>query len=201
MEELQNILSRTLEMFMRYGIKSITMDDISRELGISKKTLYVHVENKSDLVMKAMQFYIDSEKQIIEQIKTNSKNAIDEMLQICNFICQMTRDRNPSLIMDMKRYHPEAWRLFIEHKHLYVYQHILRNIADGREQTMYRDDFNEEIIAKLYISRIDAVMDTDLFPINKYPFVDVVHEMLQYHINGIATSKGVKYLEKVKKES
>ncbi len=197
--EAIKILSRTLEIYMKYGIKSVTMDDVARELGISKKTLYQYFDNKKDLVFKTVQYYIDLECESIVNIKKASDSAIDEMFSICHFFSQFLRERNPSLMLDMQKYHPESWELFKNHKQTFAYQHVVDNINAGIKEGMYRRDFDIDIVAKLYISRIEAIIDNQLFPYNKYPLMHVVLEMICYHIRGIATPAGMQYLEEKKK--
>ncbi len=197
MENIENILSRVLGIYVKYGVKSVTMDDISTELGISKKTLYQHFKNKDDLVLRTMQYYIDNEREGITEIISATENAIDELLQICRFVTQTLKDRNTSLMYDLKKYHSESYHIFREHKREFAYSNIIENINKGIAQGLYSDDFNVEVIAKFYMARVEAIIDPELFPFDKYPLSHVITEMFKYHIRGIASRKGLDYLEKI----
>ncbi len=177
------------------------MDHIATELGISKKTIYQYFSNKQDLVYKTMSHYIELEQDQVNQIEKQSDNAIDELFNICDFICTMLRERNPSLLFDLRKYHPESWRIFLEHKHGFVYEHIVNNIKKGIKEGLFLKDFDIEVISKLYISRIESMIDNELFPFRTFPLTHVKDEMLYYHVRGIATEKGLKHLELMKKRA
>lgn len=196
-EELK-ILERCERLFMRYGAKSITMDDVSRELGISKKTLYQFVASKDDLVHKVTQFHFRHHEEMVNAICTNSTNAIDEMLQIAQWVSQHMQGVNPTLMFDLNKYYPESWQLFLNHRNTSVYNCLINNIYKGREQDLYRKDFNEEIVTRIYISRMEMIIDPNVFPFEKFRLRDVMQQYVEYHIRGIATTKGIKKLEKIK---
>ncbi|MFN3938989.1 MAG: TetR/AcrR family transcriptional regulator [Chitinophagales bacterium] len=196
-EEIK-ILERCERLFMRYGAKSITMDDVSRELGISKKTLYQYVAGKEDLVYKVTQFHFKHHDEMVNRICNNSTNAIDEMLQITQWVSHHLQEVNPSLMFDLNKYYPDSWQLFLDHRNTQVYNCLINNIQKGRAQELYRTNFNEEIVCRIYISRLDMVIDPTVFPFEKFRLRDVMQQYVEYHIRGIATTKGIKKLEKTK---
>ncbi len=189
------------ELFIKYGIKSLTMDDISRHLGISKKTLYKYVEDKNDLVGKVLASFCEQDVIIVEEVMSRGLNAIDEQLEISKYINEKLTQIHPSVHYDLEKYHPVQWRTFLKEQGDVINRCILANMKNGIKEGLYRDDLNAEIVSKIYISRFDAVFDGELFPATDYKFTDVHHEFFRYHIRGIASKKGIKYLvEKVKKE-
>jgi AcrR family transcriptional regulator len=112
--ELIDIIEKAEQLFFKYGIKSISMDDLSREMSISKKTLYVFVDNKEELVYLVVQNHIHREKKKVEEVIKNSKNSIDEFLQIIMHNHDELNTLNPSVIYDLQKYHPKSWSLFTE---------------------------------------------------------------------------------------
>lgn len=198
MGEESKILDRCERLFMRYGIKSVTMDDVSRELGISKKTLYQYFENKEDLVYKVTQNHFECQNQEVSAIIANSGSAIDEMIGISDWMNKLSKNMNPGIVFDLRKYHPESWQVFIRHRNEYVFKCIFDNIERGKREGLYREDLNSDIIARIYISKMEMFFDPEIFPSDKYTPEKTFKEFMNYHIHGIATQKGIKYLEKLK---
>ena len=196
MSDLHSILSKAEQLFFNYGVKSITMDDLSRHLGMSKKTVYLYVSNKADLVDKTMDSHLAREKENITKICAESKNAVDEMFQIGKLVTSHLRYLNPSVVYDIQKYYPETWAKLLDYKNSFLFSVILKNIEKGIEQGFYRQDINPDIISKIYNSRSEFLVDSEVFPFSKYKLLEVYVEYLKYHIRGIASDKGLKYLEK-----
>jgi len=194
-EKAQKILEQTTVLFMQYGIKSLTMDDIARHLGMSKKTLYQSFSDKSDLVSQGIQAHMDLEQEALEQIHLSSDNAIEEMFLISQHVSVHLQSMHPSILFDMEKYYPVAFAKFNEYKLKIVMSCIARNIEDGISQKLYRDNINIPIVAGLYVGRMDIIFDQKLFPAGKYSPKDVYFEAIRYHIRGIASEKGMEYLK------
>ena len=187
-------------LFQQYGIKSVSMDDISRTLGISKKTLYTYVDSKDDLVNKVMKMYLSEDQSTCKFILTETNNSIEEIIQIANHVNERLAELNPSLIYDMIKYYPSIWNKFQQHKETFIYQMIYDNIENGKNQGLYMDDVNSEVIAKIYINKIEIFLENKVFPQSEYNLVEVYSEFIKYHIRGICSLKGHKVLNKHLKE-
>lgn len=196
-KETQEILQKSLLLFFKYGVRSISMDDIANQLGISKKTLYNHFENKADLIDKMMQFHISEETGVCEQVASQSLNAIDQLSQIYHFNLNSMGNINPTLIFELKKYYGNVWKHFENHKNHFIQNSILQNIELGQQQGLYRTDLNAAIISRIYTNRIDMVIDGELFPMTEFSFKDLIKELFIYHIRGIATQKGIEHLESI----
>jgi len=193
----EEILKKSEALFMRYGIKSITMDDLARQLGISKKTIYQYFENKKDLVLKMSLNHMEREKEATAIITTKAKNAIDEMLKIAKHVIRELRSLSPTALYDMKKYYREAWNVIEQFNQIYVYQCILKNLERGIEEGVYRKDMNLDIIAKLYVGKTSIIIDEELFPLNEYKREELFNEFIYYHIHGIASPQGLKVLDEL----
>lgn len=183
------------EQFHKYGIRSVTMDDISKNLAISKKTLYKYFKDKDDIVDTLMELDIKMEKELMEQTCCVTDNAIEETYAFSSIIIEKLKDMNSSVMYDLEKYHPKSWALFINHKRVYVYQCIKENIERGLEEGLYRKNLNPEIVAKLYSEKIDMLFNKTLFPSDKFTFEEVYSEMMRYHLKGIVSKEGFKYLK------
>jgi AcrR family transcriptional regulator len=195
-EELKNILSKVRELYMKYGIKSITMDDVARELGISKKTLYQYVTDKDDLVGK----FIDNEVEMRQTEICNcfrvGYNAIEELFEISLFMNKLMREQNPATEYDLKKYYPVHFQKTVKARREGMYNYILLNLKKGKEEGLYREDINEEIIAKLYLSRSENINFNELFTVEEFTSNKLFRELLTYHVRGISTEKGIIVLQK-----
>lgn len=195
-EELKKILSKVHELYMKYGIKSITMDDVSRELGISKKTLYQFVTDKDDLVGKFIDNEIEKRQAEICCCFKIGYNAIEELFEISLYMNKHMREQNPATEYDLKKYYPEHYQKIVKVRREGVYNYILLNLKKGKKEGLYRSDLNEEIIAKLYLSRAEGIHLNNIYTIEEFTSNKIQIELLTYHFRGIATSEGIDVLEK-----
>lgn len=197
----ERIIVGACDLFMKYGIKSLNMDDIARELGVSKKTIYQIVSDKNDLVDRVFAQVIDKECCQVENLTGKGLNAIDELFEVSKVIVQMLSQIHPSIHFDLVKYHPEVFRKRKLQQQEMVYKVMHENLEKGKREGLYREDLKTDIIAKIYIARMDMFFDGETFPPHETNFSEVYMESFRYHIRGIASDKGVKYLvEKVKKE-
>ena len=200
-EKEQQIIDQASKVFMRLGIRSVNMDDIAQHLRISKKTLYQYVKDKNELVLRIVQLICEHHRTSINSICEKGLNAIDENFEIARFIASQISQMHPSIHFDLQKYHAEAWDMLERTEKADIYRCVSANMNKGIKEGLYRDDLNIPVIAKIYIARFDAVFDTVLFPEKEYDLQEVIWEMFRYHIRGIASDKGTKYLiKKVKKE-
>lgn len=189
------MLEKSGELFKKHGIKNLTMDDVAKELGMSKKTIYTFVENKAELVKLTMQNYLNEERTQLEAILKPSKNSVDEMIQMISYFFNQVREFNPSALNDLQKYYPETWEIYNEYRFHFMLNRIVENLENGVKQGVYRNGLNADIISKIYIAGVDILINQFLFPSNEYVFIDTYKEYLNYHLRGIVSPKGLKFLE------
>ena len=195
MNQKEQVLQGAEGLFMKYGVKSVTMDDVSREIGISKKTLYQFVDNKADLIEKIFHRSCEVEINMMAEIRKTSKDAIDEMFKLAEYIIGMLRNMSPSLVYDLRKYYQSTW-VKIERLHnVHVYNLIKENLELGKSQGVYRKEINTDIIAKLYVGKTSLIVNDELFPTNEYNQAELFKCYFSYHIHGIASPHGLKLLE------
>ena len=117
----EKILKKSEELFLRYGLKSVTMDDLANQLGMSKKTLYQFVKNKSDLIEQVIELHISDEKAFMKDTREKSKDAVEEMIIVARHYIQELKKLSPTLIYDLKKYYQHLWLLIeqLESDHTY----------------------------------------------------------------------------------
>jgi len=193
--ELSNILMQVAGLYMKYGIKSVTMDDVSRHLAISKKTLYQFFTDKSDLVEKVIDFAQSCQQKLIMDPVRQKLNAIEELFWVNEKILAFLKEHNPSLEYDLRKYYPRIWQKFQDNKREKMYENILKNIQKGKQEDLYRKDLDEEIITKLYLTRIENITNEGIFSLEEYSSPKFLKEVFIYHIRGIANQNGIDFLE------
>jgi TetR/AcrR family transcriptional regulator, cholesterol catabolism regulator len=198
MEKLNEILMKVSELFRKYGIKSVTMDDVAKELGISKKTLYQYVIDKSDLINKLMDYEIEGVEICFQGILTTKQNAIEELFEVNRFMMSYLKRYSPSFDYDMKKYYPDIFnRVFIIRRNK-IYNTTLANLKKGKLEGLYREELIEEVLTKLHVSRMENMSSSSLFTMEEINSGEVFKEMFIYHIRGIANEKGITFLEQNK---
>lgn len=198
-EKEKKIIEGAMKTFMQFGIKSVNMDDMARHLGVSKKTLYVYVSDKEELVEKAINLHCEIEDAQIEEICSRGLGAIDESLEIFQTIIEMLINLHPSVAYDLEKYHPAISKRLMLNRNDVVYGCMLKNIIKGQKEGVYRRDFDAEIITRMYLSHVNAMIDPKLFTPGQWKLSQVYKEGFIYHIRGIASQKGLDELkEKIK---
>lgn len=188
--------SRVIELYKKYGIKSVTMDDVSRELGISKKTLYQHVKDKRELIEKTVEFEYEKMIGHFREIEQMNLNAIAELFEVNKLLKMHLKYHSSSLEYDLKKYYPDIYKKIHSKQLQEMYQSVLRNINKGKDEGLYRKELNAEMIAKLYVGRMVNSQDNEFFSVNEFISQEAFREFFIYHIRGLANNKGISYLEK-----
>ncbi len=191
-----NIIAKATKVFMRYGIKAVSMDDIAREIGVSKKTLYLIAKDKSDLLKSIFQNQMECDKAEHAQIVETAKDAIEELFIINKSLKKQFEEMHPSIMFDLQKFYPEVWALFNKFKFEYIYVQIINNINRGKQEGFYDIEINAEVYAKLFIGRFDILFDSNLFPSEQFDISLVHKHIINYHIRAMALPKGFKLLLK-----
>ncbi|OFX51648.1 MAG: hypothetical protein A2046_09820 [Bacteroidetes bacterium GWA2_30_7] len=199
-KEAENIIEKVAFLYLKYGIKSITMDDVARELGISKKTLYNYFNDKTDLVSKVMDSFLSFHDNKSEHISGKNLNAIEEIFEVNIFLTHMLKEYNPSMAYDLKKYYPDIYKHFYEVRRDKMYNSVLANLKKGKREGLFRKEMNEEIIAKLHVSRIEGIFESNVFTVEEFTSPEFVFEIFNYHIRGIVNEKGLEMVNNKIKE-
>ncbi len=194
----ERVLAQAAEMFVKSGIRAITMDDISRETGVSKRTIYENFKDKDELLRSCL-IYMDSihEKETDEFI-LGAQNTIDLVLTFLKHGINAISRINTLFFVDLKRYHYRIWKetyLINYEKNLSRSYTILKK---GINEGLFRKEIDVEIVAKLLHEQIRIMSDEQIFPSDRYPKTIVFEHILINFLRGIATSKGLTLIEEYK---
>ena len=194
-EQQEKWLKRVEELFFKLGIKSITMDDVARELGISKKTLYSFVESKDDLVSKVMDRHMTAQCSTDEILHAESTDAVDEMVRVIQHIMADLGQMKPNVIHEMQKYHRDVWNRINNFQQTYILNMARQNLEWGRQEGLYRSDFDVETAARFYIAGAMSIFDEQYFPKPPYTFDGLFKEYIINYLYSIVSEKGRKTLK------
>ena len=192
----EQILTCAKDLFFKYGLRNVTMDDISHELGISKKTLYVFFENKKEIVNNMTKNFFDNYESEYEVLVKDSENAIQELFLLMNNLKNIFEKIDFRLIQDMQRYFPEAWAMFELHKKNFMYAKIRDNLKRGIKEELYRSDLKVEIIACLRLEEVQWSLIKGLVWEKDFSIMEIHNEILKHYLYGITSSNGLKTIKK-----
>ncbi|MFU8843745.1 MAG: TetR/AcrR family transcriptional regulator [Bacteroidales bacterium] len=199
MEEKQRqILEGSYNIFIAEGIKKISMEELCRRLGISKKTLYRYFGNKSHLLTELNQHMHSLIRERIRELEQKELNAIDFLLEMSKVTCETHVHINPAVIVEFRTWYPEAYEHYISLKKELVVKTIVRNLENGIKEGFYRQDLNLEIVAHLYFKKIEEFHLLSAQESAGVSFPEVFRVMFENHIRGISNKKGIAYFEKQK---
>ena len=196
MQQKSHILDSSQKIFLSKGFKNVNMDDLSREIGISKKTLYLHFENKLDLIHQILENHIEQEKKFISELINTKLNPIQKLTNIQKHNYEMLGNMNPIALYELQRYFPQAWAVFENYKNEFILNLITTNYKEGISLGYYRPEINVNIIALFHIHSIDSLFKIGI-RLKEINLGEIFKEYFNYHLRGIATEKGVKEINKI----
>lgn len=193
----EKILHKATELFLNYGFKSVTMDDLAEKLAISKKTIYSHFENKTKLVEETTlnMFCIISNG--IDEIIALQKNPIEELYEIKRFVMMHLKDEKTSPTYQLQKYYPKIYDTLRNKQYDVMQDCVLDNVKRGITQGIYRENLNVEFVARIYFAGANSIKDEKLFPHSQFTMPVLMDNYLEYHLRGIVTPKGRKILNEI----
>ena len=201
MDSKFKIILGAQELFFKFGVKSITMDDIANHLGMSKKTIYQSFEKKEDIISEMMLLRLKEHQQILEGISKRSENIVEEIFEVMKHMSELFSNINPKLFYEMKKNFPDVWRLFSDFRNRFVTGMVEKAILKGKKQGFVRVGIDEKIISILRIEQLEMGFDPEIFPPSKFNLLHVQLSLTEHFLYGICTLKGHKLINKYKEIS
>ncbi len=198
MVQIDRILQGGEELFLKAGIKSVTMDDIAKQVGMSKKTIYQFFKDKNELVIALVKKKLDEDECMIKDIIAKSTNVIEEMINMMKGSEEVFSRINPVVIHDMQKYHPGAWEVFQNFKAEVIIHTLEELLNKGINQGYIRPDIDVKIMARMRVSQVETGFNTQIFPMAEFNPWKVQSQFLEHFNYGICTLKGYKLLNKYK---
>ena len=193
----EKILHRATDLFLNLGFKSVTMDDLANEMGISKKTIYSHFENKTKLVEESTMHMFGFISDGIDYIISLKKNPIEELYEIKKFVMLHLKDEKSSPSYQLQKYYPKIHSTLQEKQFDVMQDCVIDNVKRGVALGIYRENLDVDFVARIYFSGVTSIKNGSIFPQQKFPMTYLMDNYLEYHLRGIVTPKGRQILNKI----
>ena len=200
MEIKDRIRIKAEELFWRYGIRSVSMDDIATQLGMSKKTIYQYFADKDELVDAVINREINEMQHDCLDCSSKARDAVHEMFLTMEQIYEKISNMNPMVLNDLEKFHFESFQKFMQHKNRFLLQVITNNLTRGMEEGLYREELNVDVIARFRLESALMAFNMTIFPPNKYNLANVSLEVMEHYLYGLASQKGHKLIQKYKQD-
>ncbi|WP_291949718.1 TetR/AcrR family transcriptional regulator [Chitinophaga sp.] len=178
------------KMFRSYGVKGVTMFDIARDCGISKKTLYEHFQDKQELISEALRELLNDHVRFAEKNNSEAADAIEELIKQMQFIRTKARTLNPVMLFEIEKYHPDTWKEVELFRNDCILYGIKENLKRGMSEGLYRKNLDIDIVARMRQLQLEAAFDPIHYPADQYEMNKVMDEVTTHFILGVATLQG-----------
>jgi AcrR family transcriptional regulator len=192
----ENIIHKAADLFITLGFKSVTMDDIAKEMGISKKTIYVHFSNKTKLVEAVTFGLFETICDGIDGICDESNNPIEELYDIKMFVMHHLKNEKSSPQFQLKKYYPQIYDVLKQKQFGKMHESVKESLQKGVNTTLFRPKINVDFISRMYFNGMTGIKDHSIFPQETYTMDYLMESYLEYHLRAIVTEKGLQILNK-----
>lgn len=195
------IIEESDKLFCQYGFKSVTMDDIAKHLGMSKKTIYQNFADKNELVNILIESRLTNQDCVINESAEKAKDAVHELLLTLATMNDSLTNLNPKMSYDLQKYHPKAWLYFKNFKEKSLGSAILANLERGINEGIYRPEINKDILTQLRLDHVELIFNRhDHYTANKYSIAQVMIEITEHFLYGNCNEKGLALIATYKEE-
>ncbi len=185
------ILEKGTQLFFRYGVKSVTMDAIAAELGISKKTIYQHFPDNDAMVLQVVDAFIEKDEVKWDELDKQYPNVIEKMFKSFEMVKEMLTQMNPRLLFEIEKYFPKAYARFREYNERGIHEHLVLDFKKGMQFGYFRKDIDVELLARLRMAEVGLVFNPDFYPENKLSLFETQMILMDIFMRGILTDKGL----------
>lgn len=192
----EKIVHKAAELFLNLGFKSVTMDDIATEIGISKKTIYAHFENKTKLVEAVTFELFETICDGIDCICIASVNPIEELYDIKMFVMHHLKNEKSSPQFQLKKYYPETYEILKGKQFEKMHESVKESLQKGVNTQLFRPNIDVDFISRMYFNGMTGIKDVSIFPQELYTMEYLTESYLEYHLRAIVTDKGLLILNK-----
>jgi TetR/AcrR family transcriptional regulator, cholesterol catabolism regulator len=194
----EKILKGAEELFFKYGVRSVTMDDIARHLGMSKKTIYQSFKEKDEIVHRLMQSHIKKDECTFTETYAKATNVVEEVFNMMRNITEIFSRINPLLFYELQKYYPQSWKLMKDFKEEFVQKMVEQSLEKGKKDGYVRQDVNTRILSRLRMEEVELAFNPAVYPADKFSIVEVQLTLVEHFLYGICTLKGHKLINKYK---
>ncbi len=191
MQMKKRILEKGAQLFFRFGVKTVTMDSIAAELGISKKTIYQYFQDKDSIVFDVVERFLVEDKKKWDILDAKYPNVIEKMFASMEVMKDMLKEMNPRILFEIQKYYPKAFALFQSYQVNHISEKISGDFSLGIQSGYFRSDIDVMFLTKLRMAEIDLGFHPDFYPENKLSVFDTQRVLCDIFMRGILTEQGL----------
>jgi len=184
------IIDKSALIFLRHGIKSVTMDDLAKELSMSKKTIYNYFKDKDDLIKSIVETLINRNRVASEHGRLKSENAIDALMNISEYSTRLFTEIHTSVFYDLQKYYPEAWNVLKQHRLEFVSNQFTENIIRGQKEGIYITDLDPKLMSSIHLAIVSVMTDGEIFEVEANEFGKLLEQIVLFQLRGLVNDKG-----------
>ena len=188
------IIQEASKLFLQLGFKTVTMDDLAVSLGISKKTLYIHFENKQQLVYEVAQAIFEKITKDILKIRESCSNPIEEFHFVRLEAMKYLGNEKTSPNYQLQKHYPKIYMDLRTKEYQYLGKMVRDSLQDGINSGLFRAGIDLEFVSRLHINGLRGIRDIEIFPIEQFKIEELFENYLDYHLRAIITPKGYETL-------
>ena len=196
----QRIQKAAHDLVMQYGIRSVSMDDIAANLGMSKKTIYQYFKDKDELVEAVVEEVISTNQCACKADIDRSENAVHEIFLVMEMMAEMFKTMNPFILHDMQKYHPSAFSKFKKHKNEFLYNVCTQNLLRGVKEELYREELAVDILCRYRVETMFIPFSPEFQQSLKHSLGKIEEEILMHFLFGLVSQKGYKQIIKYREQ-
>ena len=195
----KEIVAAASSLFLQYGYKAVTMDDIAEHMRISKKTIYLYFDDKISLVRSVVFEVFEEVKDKIIDIQSSMDNPIESLYEIKKIAVQVLGKKDKYPQYQLQKYYPSIYSEIRKKELSALWESFELSLKKGMDLGLFRSDLNTEFITRIYFNGFRGLRDIELFPPESYDIDLIIGEYIDYHLRAIVTPKGLKFLEEYHK--
>jgi len=197
MDIRDRIIEEATESFKTFGIKTVTMDTLASQLGMSKRTIYEVFSDKEELLIAVLSRIAQQQKDLVKKVLDESENSISAIFRMLEFSRDNYQYLNPAFQSDLKKYHHDLLLKSEESLEMPDYRDHYLVIEKGIKEGLFRKDLNTELINRGLYNLGRSLMDNDQYPFDKFTRRDVIRNIFISYLRGISTLKGLELIDRL----
>ena len=191
----RDIVVSASSLFLQYGYKAVTMDDIAELMHISKKTIYVHFSDKTSLVRSAVFHVFDEVKDKIIAVQSSIENPIKALYETKKIAVEVLGKKDKSPQYQLQKYYSSIYAEIRKKELSALGETFKMNLNKGIESGLFRASIDTEFITRIYFNGFRGLRDIELFPPKDTDIDLIIGKYIDYHLRAIVTPKGLNFLE------
>ena len=190
MEVKDKIVEKAAELYMQFGIRTVTMDDIARDLSISKKTIYQYFKDKRELVNTICSTHLQMEAERFEGTSVEGENSVHELILVSKCLRDSMQEMKVNIMNELRKFYPEAWAMYSDFKSGVMKESIMKVIQRGQKEGYFRPELDPELITIMRMEQVESFLVSNFYPKDRFSFTEVQIQLFDHFIHGLFTIEG-----------